>query len=102
MKLYKNGFVVAKITDMENFSYKAWPLFGLTDDKVALTMTDEAYNNWFAKYEMQHIVPDPDYIGTQIRGWKNCPKEIRRLSLSFFKGGKVNENKIKHVILGFI
>lgn len=62
MRLYKNGFVVAEITDMENFTYKAWPLFGLTDDKTALTMTDEAYNNWFAKYEMQHIVPDPDYI----------------------------------------
>ena len=62
MNLYKSGFVVAEITDKGNFTYKAWPLFDLTDDKIALAITDEAYNIWFDKYEMQHIVPDLNYI----------------------------------------
>lgn len=61
MKLYKNGFVVAK-TDDENSFYNAWPLSELTGDKTAEVLTDEADDNWFIKYDMQHIVPDLSYV----------------------------------------
>ncbi len=42
--------------------YDAWPLSDLTDDKIAETLTNEAYDNWFIKYDMQHIVPDLNYV----------------------------------------
>lgn len=61
MNLYQNGFIVAEIGDGNNL-YNAWPLSELNDDKGAEALTDEADDNWFIKYEMQHIIPDLDYV----------------------------------------
>ena len=61
MNLYRNGFVVATI-DPDQFSYHAWPLFDLDDDRNAQKLTDEAWDRWFSKYDMQHIVPDLNYV----------------------------------------
>lgn len=61
MDLYKNGFVVAEMNS-KNGLYNAWPLSNLSGDKVAESLTDEADDNWFIKYEMQHIVPDLNYV----------------------------------------
>ncbi len=61
MNLYKNGFVVAEV-NFEDFTYNAWPLNDLSDDKIAQLLTDEADDKWFLKYQrMQHIAPDLDY-----------------------------------------
>lgn len=61
MNLYRNGYVVAEI-DCENRCYHAWPLADIPNDKIAEALTNEADDNWFIKYEMQHIVPDLNYI----------------------------------------
>jgi hypothetical protein len=57
MNLYRNGFVVAEMA-AEGFAYKAWPLADLRDDRIAEALTNEADENWFAKFNMQHIAPD--------------------------------------------
>ena len=61
MILYKNGFVVADMS-AENSAYNAWPLADKKNDKMAQALTDEAYNRWFAVYDMQQILPDTEYI----------------------------------------
>ena len=102
MKLYRNGFVVAEITNMENFTYKAWPLFDLIDDKMALAMTDEAYNSWFQKYEMQHIVPDPDYIKRYFTHCNNIGLKVKVLLFeSLYKVFEVENSFVIDEILGF-
>lgn len=65
MELFKNGFVVAEI-NTENFAYNAWPLHELSNDKIAVELTDEAYDNWYIKYNMQQIIPDTKYIKSYL------------------------------------
>ena len=102
MKLYRNGFFVAEITNMENFTYKAWPLFDLIDDKMALAMTDEAYNSWFQKYEMQHIVPDPNYIKRYSTHCNSIGLKVKVLLFeSLCKAFEVENSFVTEEILGF-
>ena len=44
-----------------NFGYRAWPLSDLTNDDIAISLTNDADDNWFGKYNMQHIMPDHNY-----------------------------------------
>jgi hypothetical protein len=60
MELYKNGYVVARM-NYNNKAYDAWPLSDMSDDKMALSLTDKAYDEWFIKYHMHQIVPDLNY-----------------------------------------
>jgi len=57
MELYKNGFVVAQLNSNDKI-YDSWPLSDLLDDEIALSLSDKADEEWFCKYDMQHIVPD--------------------------------------------
>ena len=102
MRLYRNGFVVAEITDMENFTYKAWPLFGLINDKTALALTDEAYNSWFEKYEMQHIVPDPGYTKRYLEYCNSIGLTVKVLLFeSLHKAFEVQNSFVIDEKLGF-
>lgn len=102
MRLYRNGFVVAEITNMEDFTYKAWPLFDLTDDKTALAMTDEAYKSWFQKYELQHIVPDSNYIKRYLMHCNSIGLKVKVLLFeSLYKVFEVEKSFVIEEILGF-
>lgn len=60
MELYKNGYVVAKL-NADGKAYDSWPLSDMLNDKIAEYLTDKADDEWFCKYDMQHIAPDLDY-----------------------------------------
>lgn len=78
MRLYKNGFVVAEINTKDK-AYNAWPLSDLYDDKIAEALTNEADDNWFVKYEMQHIIPDLDYIKKYLAYCNSIQLEVKVL-----------------------
>lgn len=102
MRLYRNGFVVAEITNTENFTYRAWPLFDLIDDKMALALTDESYNTWFEKYEMQHIVPDSNYIKRYSAYCNSIGLKVKVLLFeSLYKVFEVENSFVIDEILGF-
>jgi hypothetical protein len=60
MELFENGFVVAQVNKTDSL-YKAWPLSDIENDPVAESLTNEADDNWFVKYDMQHFAPDINY-----------------------------------------
>ncbi len=66
MELFKNGYIVAVISDYCDFSYNAWPLADVENDDVADELTNEADDNWFTLYDMPEIAPDIDYIKRYI------------------------------------
>ncbi|MCH5273320.1 MAG: hypothetical protein J1E35_06580 [Lachnospiraceae bacterium] len=78
MTLYKNGFVVAEV-NAEDYTYNAWPLSNLPDDKAAVSLTEEADERWFIKYCMQHIIPDPDYIKRYVSYCKSIHLDVEVL-----------------------
>ena len=67
-KLYKNGFIIAEMKQSENCIYNAWPLEGIEDDSTAQSLTEEADEKWFTKYDMLEIIPDLEYI----KKYKKC------------------------------
>jgi len=78
MSLYKNGFVVAEV-NCKNTTYNSWPLSDLPEDKIAESLTDEAYENWYVKYDMQHIVPDSNYIKIYLNYCKSIDLKVKVL-----------------------
>ncbi len=60
MELFQNGYVVAKL-NIDGKAYDSWPLSDLSNDKIAESLTDKADDEWFCRYDMQHIVPDLNY-----------------------------------------
>lgn len=61
-KLYKTGFIVAEMKQSENWIINGWPLQNLINDKEAKSITQEAEDKWFTKYDMLEIIPDLEYI----------------------------------------
>ena len=61
-KLYKTGFIVAEMKQSENWIIKGWPLQDLINDREAKSITQEAEDKWFTKYDMLEIIPDLEYI----------------------------------------
>lgn len=94
MNLYKNGFVVAEI-DMENGYYNAWPLSNLRDDKMAESLTNEADDNWFIKYEMQHIVPDLNYIKKYVSYCNSIQLQVKVLLFESFDKNVVIDEQLE-------
>lgn len=102
MILCKSGFVVAEIIDKVNFTYKAWPLFDVANDKIALAITDEAYNCWFDKFEMQHIVPDLNYIKRYLAYCKVIKLNVEVLLFeTLYNQFEIDNSYIVSEILGF-
>lgn len=52
----------------ENCIYNAWPLEVIEDDSNAQSLTKEADEKWFNKYDMLEIIPDLEYI----KKYKKC------------------------------
>jgi len=46
----------------ENWIYNAWPLQDILNDTKAQSLTKEAEQKWFTKYDMLEIIPDLEYI----------------------------------------
>ncbi len=78
MNLYPNGFVVAQVKK-GNAAYHAWPLEDVCNDKTAELLSDEAFNNWFGKYDMQEIMPDPVYVKRYADYCNNIGLEVKIL-----------------------
>lgn len=78
MELFKNGYVVAKL-NVNDKAYDAWPLADLPNDKIAEALTDWADNEWFCKYDMQHIVPDLDYARIYLNYCKSIKLPVKML-----------------------
>lgn len=78
MELFKNGYVVAKL-NVNDKAYDAWPLADLPNDKTAEALTDRADNEWFCKYDMQHIVPDLDYARIYLNYCKSIKLPVKML-----------------------
>ena len=53
--LYKNGFIIAEMKQIENSIYNAWPLQEIENDSKAQSLTEEADDKWFTKYDMLEI-----------------------------------------------
>lgn len=60
--LYKNGFIIAEMKQIENSIYNAWPLQEIENDSKAQSLTEEADDKWFTKYDMLEIVSNLEYI----------------------------------------
>lgn len=72
-KLYKTGFIVAEMKKCENWIYNAWPLKDLINDREAISITQEAEDKWFTKYDMLEIIPDLEYI----KKYKECCDNLK-------------------------
>jgi len=77
MELYRNGYVVARL-NFNGKAYDAWPLSDLSCDKIAESLNDKADDEWFCKYDMQHIAPDLNYTRSYLNYCKsiNVPTKI--------------------------
>ena len=62
MKMYRTGYIAATIEKNNGFSYFAWPLLQIENDIIAESLTDEADDKWFTKYDMPEIAPDLEYV----------------------------------------
>ena len=101
MNLYKNGFVVAEIK-ADDFSYNAWPLSKISDDKIAESLTDEAYDSWFVKYDMQQIIPDSKYIKLYLDYCNSIHLKVKVLLFESLDNNIVIDDKIEiSEVLGF-
>jgi hypothetical protein len=101
MNLYKNGFVVAEIA-VEGFAYRAWPLANLRNDRIAETLTNEADETWFAKFNMQHIAPDLNYTKTYLEYCNTL--DLQAVALLFESPDDsvvIDDELIIHEVLGF-
>lgn len=101
MELFKNGYVVAKLNGNDK-AYDAWPLADLSNDKVAESLTDKADNEWFCKYDMQHIVPDLNYAQSYLNYCKSIKLPVKMLLFESFDNTiTVNDEVRIAEIMGF-
>lgn len=101
MELFKNGYVVA-ILNNNGKLYDAWPLSDLTNDKVAESLTDKADDEWFCKYDMQHIAPDLNYVKTYFEYCKTINLPVKILLFESFNSTITVDDEIKIVeVMGF-
>lgn len=101
MDLYKNGYVVAEVKD-NDYTYNVWTFEDVDDDKNAMLLTEEADNNWFLQYDMQHIVPDFRFVYKYFQHCQN--KGLKSNILLYETSNKeivVSENILPTQLLSF-
>ena len=101
MNLFKNGFVVAEM-NVDDLLYRAWPLFELRDDKTAQALTDFADETWFFVYNMQHIVPDQNYVKQYLNYCKSIDLQVEVLLFESWNDAIVIDDEVEICeVLGF-
>ena len=101
MELFRNGYVVAKIST-EPFAYNAWPLYDLENDGIAELLSKEADNNWFIKYDMEHIAPDLHFAQRYFNYCKSIGLQVKILLFESLDDTIIVDDKIEICeVLGF-
>ena len=101
MNLYRNGFVVSQLNNQYG-SYNAWPLSDLSDDLTAESLTNEADDRWFIKYDIQHIIPDLNFIKGYYNYCKSINLDVKVLLFESLNSRIVVDDKIEiKEVLGF-
>lgn len=82
--------------------YNAWPLSDLAGDKTAETLTDEADANWFIRYDMQHIVPDLNYVRKYLSYCNSIHLNVKVLLFESMDNNIVISDRLEiNEVLGF-
>ena len=90
MKMYRTGYIAATIEKNNGFSYFAWPLLQIENDIIAESLTDEADDKWFTKYDMPEIAPDLEYV-------KRCDFRFKNIGVLNTALAPVVKNKKKKI-----
>ena len=101
MKLYKNGYVVSELKN-NDYTYNVWPFEDMDDDNEATLLTEEADNNWFLKYDMQHIAPDFQFAYKYLQ---HCREKGIKANILLYETSNsevtVSDNNLPTKLLGF-
>lgn len=101
MDLYKNGYVVSEVND-NDYTYNVWPFEDMDNDEIATLLTEEADNNWFLQYDMQHIAPDFQFA---YKYFQYCQKKGMKANILLYETSNseiiVSDNNLPTKLLGF-
>lgn len=101
MDLYKNGYVVSEVKD-NDYTYNVWPFEDMDNDNIATLLTEEADNNWFLQYDMQHIAPDFQFA---YKYFRHCQEKGIKANILLYETSNseiiVSDNNLPTKLLGF-